>query len=195
MLSATVVNRWFTTQRGLALGLLGAASATGRLLFLPLLATVVTASGWQAVGGASPGVCSSSCCRSSPAHAGHARGGGATPYGTGHVGAATRTTAARHRRPRWCPSALACAARSAPLAHLRDLWHDNHRAHRYASHSPRHRPGVVGGGGGRDLAMMGVLDIAGTLGSGWPVVAMTNVSCWRSTMGCGGWRCCTCPMG
>src|SRR5437870_9748035 len=50
VLSATVVNRWFTTQRGLALGLLGAASSTGRLVFLPLLAMVVTALGWQAVG-------------------------------------------------------------------------------------------------------------------------------------------------
>jgi MFS family permease len=50
VLSATVVNRWFTTHRGLALGLLGAATSTGRLIFLPLLATVVIALGWQAVG-------------------------------------------------------------------------------------------------------------------------------------------------
>src|SRR5260370_11096095 len=50
VLSATVVNRWFTSQRGLALGLLGAASSTGRLVFLPLLATIVAALGWQAVG-------------------------------------------------------------------------------------------------------------------------------------------------
>src|SRR5262249_5115611 len=50
VLSATVVNRWFTTQRGLAIGLLGAASSTGRLIFLPLLATIVTTLGWQAVG-------------------------------------------------------------------------------------------------------------------------------------------------
>src|SRR5437899_12987480 len=49
VLSATVVNRWFSHQRGLALGLLGAASSTGRLVFLPLLATIVTALGWQAV--------------------------------------------------------------------------------------------------------------------------------------------------
>jgi sugar phosphate permease len=50
VLSATVVNRWFATQRGLALGLLGAASSTGRLVFLPLLAAIVAALGWQAVG-------------------------------------------------------------------------------------------------------------------------------------------------
>src|SRR5207245_9062948 len=50
VLSATVVNRWFTSQRGLALGLLGAASSTGRLGFLPLLAAIVAALDWQAVG-------------------------------------------------------------------------------------------------------------------------------------------------
>jgi sugar phosphate permease len=50
VLSATVVNRWFTTHRGLALGLLGAATSTGRLIFLPLLAAVVVSLGWQAVG-------------------------------------------------------------------------------------------------------------------------------------------------
>ena len=46
VLSATVVNRWFTTHRGLALGLLGAATSTGRLIFLPLLAAVGIALGW-----------------------------------------------------------------------------------------------------------------------------------------------------
>lgn len=50
VLSATVVNRWFTTRRGMAIGLLGAARSTGRLVFLPLLATIVATLGWQAVG-------------------------------------------------------------------------------------------------------------------------------------------------
>jgi len=50
VLSATVVNRWFIAWRGLALGLLGAASSTGRPVFLPLLATIVATLGWQAVG-------------------------------------------------------------------------------------------------------------------------------------------------
>src|SRR5471030_1788006 len=34
-LSATVVNRWFTTRRGLVMGILTASSATGQLVFLP----------------------------------------------------------------------------------------------------------------------------------------------------------------
>jgi sugar phosphate permease len=47
VLGATVVQRWFYLHRGLALGLLTASSATGQLLFLPLLAHVVVASGWR----------------------------------------------------------------------------------------------------------------------------------------------------
>lgn len=47
VLAAVVVNRWFEQQRGLALGILSAANATGQLVFLPLLATMVTHSGWR----------------------------------------------------------------------------------------------------------------------------------------------------
>jgi sugar phosphate permease len=46
-LGATVVNRWFTTRRGVAIGLLTASSATGQLLFLPFLAKIVTDHGWR----------------------------------------------------------------------------------------------------------------------------------------------------
>jgi predicted MFS family arabinose efflux permease len=48
-LGATVVNRWFTTHRGLAMGLLTASSATGQLVFLPLLASVAERAGWRPV--------------------------------------------------------------------------------------------------------------------------------------------------
>jgi sugar phosphate permease len=47
VLGATVVQRWFYLHRGLALGLLTASSATGQLIFLPLLAKVVVSSGWR----------------------------------------------------------------------------------------------------------------------------------------------------
>jgi sugar phosphate permease len=45
---AIVANRWFVTRRGLVVGILGAAWATGQLVFLPLLAAVVDAFGWRA---------------------------------------------------------------------------------------------------------------------------------------------------
>jgi sugar phosphate permease len=44
---AAVVQRWFYLHRGFALGLLTASSATGQLIFLPLLAKVVVSSGWR----------------------------------------------------------------------------------------------------------------------------------------------------
>ncbi len=47
VLGATVVQRWFYLHRGLALGLLTASSATGQLIFLPLLAQLVVTSGWR----------------------------------------------------------------------------------------------------------------------------------------------------
>jgi predicted MFS family arabinose efflux permease len=48
-LAATVVNRWFTTHRGLAMGILTASSATGQLLFLPMLASIAEHFGWRSV--------------------------------------------------------------------------------------------------------------------------------------------------
>lgn len=45
---AIVANRWFVARRGLVVGILGAAWATGQLVFLPLLAALVDAFGWRA---------------------------------------------------------------------------------------------------------------------------------------------------
>src|SRR4051812_25692941 len=47
VLGATVVNRWFAERRGLVLGVLTASTATGQLVFLPLLASVVQRLGWR----------------------------------------------------------------------------------------------------------------------------------------------------
>ena len=49
VLAATVANRWFTERRGVVMGLLTASTATGQLLFLPLLASIAETAGWQAV--------------------------------------------------------------------------------------------------------------------------------------------------
>ncbi|MFE9120760.1 MFS transporter [Streptomyces sp. NPDC007172] len=45
--AATVTNRWFTERRGLVTGVLTAASASGQLIFLPLLSWMVEAHGWR----------------------------------------------------------------------------------------------------------------------------------------------------
>ncbi len=47
VLAAVIVTRWFDERRGLVLGILSAANATGQLVFLPLLAHVVTSHGWH----------------------------------------------------------------------------------------------------------------------------------------------------
>ncbi|GGN14621.1 MFS transporter [Streptomyces fuscichromogenes] len=45
--AATVTNRWFTTRRGLVSGILTAASASGQLIFLPLLSWMVESYDWR----------------------------------------------------------------------------------------------------------------------------------------------------
>jgi sugar phosphate permease len=46
---AAIVNRWFATRRGLVMGMLTASTATGQLVFLPMLAAVASGPGWKAV--------------------------------------------------------------------------------------------------------------------------------------------------
>jgi MFS family permease len=45
--AAIVANRWFEKRRGLVTGVFSAAYATGSLLFLPLIANLVTDQGWR----------------------------------------------------------------------------------------------------------------------------------------------------
>ncbi len=47
VLGAVVVNRWFAKRRGLVLGALTASTATGQLLFLPILARLAEHGGWR----------------------------------------------------------------------------------------------------------------------------------------------------
>ena len=49
VLGATVVNRWFTKHRGVMMGLLTASSATGTLVFLPVLAALAASGDWTRV--------------------------------------------------------------------------------------------------------------------------------------------------
>ncbi|TBR35834.1 MULTISPECIES: MFS transporter [Dyella] len=49
VLGATVVGRWFSSHRGLMMGLLTASTATGTLIFLPGLAAIAEYSGWRTV--------------------------------------------------------------------------------------------------------------------------------------------------
>jgi sugar phosphate permease len=48
VLAAIVTNRWFVKRRGLVMGILTATNATGQLVFLPLMASLVVSQGWRA---------------------------------------------------------------------------------------------------------------------------------------------------
>ncbi len=48
-LGATVALRWFNRHRGLVVGIFGAASAAGQLIFVPTLIGVASSSGWRTV--------------------------------------------------------------------------------------------------------------------------------------------------
>ena len=45
--AATIANRWFVERRGLVMGILTAGSATGQLVFLPIVAALAEGAGWR----------------------------------------------------------------------------------------------------------------------------------------------------
>ena len=47
VLGATVAHRWFRTQRGLVIGLFGAATSAGSLIFIPAMAALSVSVGWR----------------------------------------------------------------------------------------------------------------------------------------------------
>jgi sugar phosphate permease len=49
VLGSAIALRWFNKHRGIVVGLLGAGGAAGQLLFVPLLIDVQSAQGWRAV--------------------------------------------------------------------------------------------------------------------------------------------------
>jgi sugar phosphate permease len=49
VLGATIVNRWFAERQGVVMGFITASTATGQLVFLPMLASVADKAGWRPV--------------------------------------------------------------------------------------------------------------------------------------------------
>jgi sugar phosphate permease len=47
VLSATVASRWFVARRGLVVGILGTATSTGQVTFIPLLMWITVSFGWR----------------------------------------------------------------------------------------------------------------------------------------------------
>lgn len=47
VISPSIANRWFSARRGLALGILTNANATGQVIFLPVLMALIVTFGWR----------------------------------------------------------------------------------------------------------------------------------------------------
>lgn len=56
VLGATVANRWFKAHRGVMIGLFGAASSAGQLVFLPGLMGMTASAGWRTAMGMVAGI-------------------------------------------------------------------------------------------------------------------------------------------
>ncbi len=168
-LVATVVGRWFVARRGLVSGILTAATATGQLIFLPLIAAVVETDGWR------PAALTISAAallvvpvvlamlRDRPSDLGVAPYGGiaadvvAAPPRSGVAAMAVRALGAAVRvRTFWLlvGGFFVCGATTAGLvqSHFVPAAHDH---------------GMPATTAASLLAVVGVFDLVGTVASGW----------------------------
>lgn len=166
--ASTVASRWFVARRGLATGALTAASASGQLVFLPVLSRVADHHGWKWVGLIiSLGALSviplvALFLRNSPADL------GLRPYGAEESFVAPapveRPVAAamsalrdvRQSRVFWllAGSFVVCGLSTNGLVQTHFL-------------SAAHDHGVMATSAASYLALIGVFDVVGTIASGW----------------------------
>jgi len=164
VLQATVATRWFVARRGLVIGLLGTATSTGQLIFIPVLMGIVVAVGWRggplllALLAAALVIPILLWMKDDPADV------GAQPFGaTGEPGQATKPEApavglrAATRTPEFwllCGSFLICGATSNGLIGTHLL-----------PHSIEH--GIPAVAAAATVGVMGGMNFVGTLASGW----------------------------
>jgi len=169
VLAATIVNRWFKSNRGLVMGILSASTATGNLVFLPALAKL-SEHGWRpvviavAIATAALIPVVRILMPERPADI------GAEPYGS-PPGAPTASETTRANPLRTAFATLAGAAR------MRDFWlllatfficgfttHGLIGTHLIPMCSDY---GIAAVDAAGLLAMMGMFDLIGTTASGW----------------------------
>lgn len=167
-LVATVVNRWFVARRGLVSGILTAATATGQLVFLPLVAAVVESGGWRPAALVTAGAALAVVpvvllfLRDHPADAGVLPYGGTAadvvvPQRSGAAALAVRALRdAAGTRTFWLLAVgfFICGATTAGLvqSHFVPAAHDH---------------GMPATTAASLLAVVGVFDLVGTVCSGW----------------------------
>jgi MFS family permease len=169
---AIVANRWFVARRGLVVGILGAAWATGQLVFLPLLAVLVDAFGWRAASLVVALVCAAllpvvaTVLRDRPEDVGLLPYGGAVEETTSGDAPASARAAVVHavtvlRAALWTRSFLLLGGTFFICG-----WTTNGII---SSHfvPAAHDHGMQATTAAGLLAVVGVFDIVGTIGSGW----------------------------
>jgi sugar phosphate permease len=175
VLGALIANRWFAHRRGLVLGILGTAFATGQLVFLPLIARTIDLHGWRWASLAISGLCLLTIplvllvIRDRPSDVGlrpYGATGDPTPEelsrnttGSGWRAAGTAITTLRRAattRAFWLLAAtfFVCGWTTNGIisTHFVPAMHDH-------GMGPTTAAGL--------LAVVGVFDIIGTVGSGW----------------------------
>ena len=164
VLAAIVATRWFDTRRGLVVGLLSAANATGQLIFLPWLAATTETQGWRSASLVMAGAAVViffvvlAFMRDRPEDVGLRRYGETAASVTGSPALAPLAALRHASRSRtfWLLAGtfFVCGASTNGLigTHLIAACHDH---------------GISQIHSARLLAMMGVFDIVGTTASGW----------------------------
>ncbi|TQK69125.1 MFS transporter [Nocardioides sp. SLBN-35] len=167
--AATIANRWFDQRRGLVMGILTAGSATGQLVFLPIVAALAEGAGWRpaslVIAAAALAVVPVvwQVVRDHPEDRGVAPYGapaGWTPPARAEGGATRRaveglTYAARHRAFWALAGAFAiCGATTNGLIGIHFI-------------PSAHDHGMSATTAAGLLAVVGVFDIVGTIASGW----------------------------
>lgn len=167
--AATISQRWFVRHRGLAMGVLTAGGAAGQLLFLPVVAEIATRTGWRT---ASLVIAAAALVivpvlllvlRDYPEQRGVAPLGaepGWQPPSRVHGQPGRRSLAALRKAAR-VPSFWALAAAFAICGATTNGLIGIHFVPSAHDHG---MPETVAAG---LLAVVGIFDIAGTIGSGW----------------------------
>jgi predicted MFS family arabinose efflux permease len=169
-LAATIVSRWFETRRGLAMGLLTASSATGQMVFLPLMAYMADHVGWRAVALLGASVATLAIPLVAIFLPERPQDVGMRPYGL------AADAPLEQRNGVGNPLAIAFTALRKAV-HIRDFWllffsffvcgmsTNGYIGSHFIAMCGDY--GIVAVGGAGILAMMGMLDLVGTTASGW----------------------------
>lgn len=190
VLGAIVANRWFDRHRGLVTGVFSAASATGQLLFLPLIARTAVENGWRGAALIVSGLSLLMAALVALFLRDRPQDQGVLPYGLEPGSPAAVAAAAPAEAAAAAPAAAEAAgptrAGSPALVALRTLarasrswtfwalaltfwvcgWSTNGiiQTHFVPAAHDHGMPATTAAG---LLALVGIFDIAGTIGSGW----------------------------